>query len=74
MTSVSIGAKGGLQPAPALWNGIREGEGKGTSPNRGPTGPSPPQRAPAAGAEFRIRGCALPSQSETVHSKVVLFH
>ena len=49
--------RGGLQPAPALWNGIREGEGKGTSPNRGPTGPSPPPRAPVAGAEFRVTGC-----------------
>ena len=60
----SIGVKGGgsvrVLPELSGTGSVKERERDFAEP--GSAGPPPPPRAPAAGAEFRLRGCAVPSQ------------
>ena len=64
--------RGGFSPRKLSGTGsVKERERDFAEP--GSAGPPPPPRAPAAGAEFHLTGCAVPSRPETVHSEVMIF-
>ena len=59
VTSKSDWSEGGVTPRKLSGTGsVKERERDFAEP--GSAGPPPPPRAPAAGAEFLVRGCALP--------------
>ena len=62
-----VGARGGVTPRKLSGTGsVKERERDFAEP--GSAGPPPPPRAPAAGAEFFVRGCALPRRPRPVRN------